>query len=46
LVLLVKDGKTSPERESKIFSQSLEKEGTPQATFAMKRTLEWSKKDF
>jgi len=46
LILLVKNGKTSSERESKIFSPSLENEGTPQAIFARKRTFEWSKKDF
>ena len=36
----------SSERESKIFSSSLGNEGLPQAIFAVKRTLEWSKKDF
>jgi hypothetical protein len=43
---LWESGKTSSERESKIFSPSLKKEGAPQAVFARKRTLEWSKKDF
>jgi hypothetical protein len=46
LVLLVKNGKTSSERESTIFSQILENEGAPQAIIAMKQTLQWSKKDF
>jgi hypothetical protein len=40
------EGKTSSERESKIFSSSLGNEGLPQAIFAVKRTLKWSKKDF
>ncbi len=39
-------GKTSSERESKIFSSSLGNEGLAKAVFAVKRTLEWSKKDF
>jgi hypothetical protein len=39
-------GKTSSERESKIFSESIGNEGSPQAIFAVKRTLELSKKDF
>jgi len=43
---LWESGKTSSERESKIFSPNLENEGAPQAVFATKRTLEWSKKDF
>jgi len=38
--------KRSSERESKIFSSSLVNEGLAQAIFAVKRTLEWSKKDF
>jgi len=43
---LRESGKTSSERESKIFSSSLVNEGLAQAIFAVKRTLEWSKKDF
>jgi len=41
-----KTGKTSSERESKIFSPNLGNEGAPQAIFAVKRMLEWSKKDY
>jgi len=43
---LWEDGKTSSERESKIFSSNLGNEGFSQAIFAVKRTLKWSKKDF
>jgi hypothetical protein len=43
---LSENEKTSSERESKIFSSSLEKKGAPQGIFATKRTLGWSKKDF
>ena len=43
---LWESGKTGSKRESKIFSPSFENEGAPQAIFATKRTLEWSKKDF
>jgi hypothetical protein len=43
---LWENGKTSSERESKIFSPSLGNEGAPQAIFAMKQVLKCSKKDF
>jgi hypothetical protein len=43
---LWESGKTSSERESKIFSPNLGNQGAPYAIFATKRMLEWSKKDF